>query len=180
MVNFSIERSRIVDMEFRTAQLEDLPAIAELFHACWHRSYAELLSEEVRTAMTLASAADLWRPALVEPLDRETIVGVEADRIVSVFRIGKDKDDSNRGHLFSLYVAPDNAGKGIGTATLTEAVERVSARGFPAISLWVFAANDRAKGLYGRAGFVASGRTRRDDRWRELEIEMVKPLTKLS
>lgn len=167
-------------MEFRSAQLEDLAAIAELFHACWHLSYSELLSAEVREAMTLESAVELWRPGLVEPLDRQTIVGIDDGKIVSVFRIGIDKDAPDRGHLFSLYVAPGSAGKGIGMATLSAAIERVTNLGAPAMSLWVFARNERAKALYARAGFVASGRTRVDERWRELEVEMVRALTKQS
>ena len=167
-------------MEFRSAQLEDLPAIAELFHACWHLSYAELLSAEVREAMTLASAVELWRPGLVEPSSRETVVGLDSAEIVSVFRIGSDSDAPDRGHLFSLYVAPTKAGKGIGMATLSAAIERVTSRGALEMSLWVFSRNERAKSLYARAGFVESGRTRTDERWRELEVEMVRPLTKQS
>jgi len=167
-------------MKFRSAQLEDLPAIAELFHACWQLSYAELLSAEVRDAMTLASATELWRPGLVEPSGRETVVGVDTGEIVSVFRIGDDSDAPDRGHLFSLYVAPNSAGKGIGMATLSAAIERVASRGAAEISLWVFSRNERAKSLYTRAGFIESGRTRTDERWRELEVEMVRPLTKRS
>jgi len=167
-------------MEFRVAQLDDLAAIAELFHACWQLSYADLLSAEVRSAMTLDSAADLWRPGLVEPLGRETVVGIQGDEIVSVFRIGTDKDEPARGHLFSLYVAPSSAGKGVGMATLSAAVERIAKQGFPEISLWVFARNERAKALYTRAGFVETGRNRRDERWRELEIEMLRSLTSQS
>ena len=163
-------------MEFRLAELDDLTEIAALFHACWHLSYADLLSEEVRTAMTLESAIELWRPGLTEPLDRQTVVGVAGEKIVSVFRIGADKDLSERGHLFSLYVAPSSAGKGIGMSTLNAAIERLSERGFAAISLWVFARNERAKALYARAGFTESGRTRSDERWRELEIEMLRSL----
>lgn len=164
-------------MKFRLAVLEDLNAIAKLFHDCWHISYADLLSDEVRETMTLDSAADLWRPGLVEPNERETLVGVDSGEIVSVFRIGADKDNPARGHLFSLYVAPTHSGKGIGKDSLAAAIDRIAEKGYSNISLWVFEGNERAKSLYRRAGFAETGRTRRDERWRELEIEMAASLT---
>jgi ribosomal protein S18 acetylase RimI-like enzyme len=126
--------------------------------------------------MDIESARDLWRPALIEPRDRDTVLGFAENRVVSVFRIGKDPRNEIRGHLFSLYVAPEAAGRGYGRTSLNEANERLSARGEREISLWVFDKNSVAKALYASAGFVPTGEKRIDDRWRELEIEMLKSL----
>lgn len=163
-------------MKFQSASLADLDIIANLFHACWHISYKELLSENVINAMDIESARDLWRPALIEPRNRDTVLGFAENRLVSVFRIGKDPRNETRGHLFSLYVAPEAAGLGYGRATLNVASERLSERGEREVSLWVFDKNSPAKSLYSRAGFVPTGEKRIDDRWQELEIEMLKSL----
>jgi ribosomal protein S18 acetylase RimI-like enzyme len=163
-------------MKFQSASLADLDIIANLFHSCWHISYKELLSENVIKAMDIESARDLWRPALIEPRDRDTVLGFAENRVVSVFRIGKDPRNEIRGHLFSLYVTPEAAGRGYGRTSLNEANERLSARGEREISLWVFDKNSVAKALYASAGFVPTGEKRIDDRWRELEIEMLKSL----
>jgi ribosomal protein S18 acetylase RimI-like enzyme len=163
-------------MKFQSGSLADLDIIANLFHSCWHISYKELLSENVINAMDIESARDLWRPALIEPKDRDTVLGFAENRLVSLFRIGKDPRNETRGHLFSLYVTPEAAGRGYGRTSLNEANERLSARGEREISLWVFDKNSVAKALYASAGFVPTGEKRIDDRWRELEIEMLKSL----
>ena len=85
-------------MEFRTATLDNLADIAKLFHACWHISYADLLSAEVRTDMNLVEAENLWRPSLVDPKDKETVIGIMDSRLVSVFRIGSEKDNPSNDH----------------------------------------------------------------------------------
>jgi len=164
-------------MEFRGAAVDDLEDIAKLFHSCWHIAYANILSAEVIAAMTLASASDLWRPSLLDPKDKETVIGVDAGSVVSVFRIGSDPSDGATGHLFSLYVDPAAAGKGFGKMSLAEALLRVRNRGFPKISLWVFDTNSVARNLYKSAGFEESGKSRTDERWQLLEIELVKKFT---
>lgn len=163
-------------VKFQSASLEDLDAIASLFHACWHISYRELLRESVIEAMNMDSARDFWRPALVEPKSRETILGFGDNKLVSVFRIGKDPLDSSRGHLFSLYVAPEAAGHGYGRESLVEAMSRLTSPEAREVSLWVFDKNSVARSLYVSAGFIPTGAKRVDDRWQELEIEMLKAL----
>jgi len=164
-------------MEFRTASLAQLTDIAKLFHACWHVSYKDLLSEEVRGEMTVDEAANLWRPSLVEPNGKETVIGTLGKQIVSVFRIGAEKDNPDNGHLFSLYVDPEVAGQGLGKKSLLEAQTRLSQKGFKTMSLWVFEKNEIAKGLYQSFGFHPTGSSRVDERWKETEIEMSKTLT---
>ena len=164
-------------MEFRTATLDNLADTAKLFHACWHISYADLLSPEVRTDMNLVEAENLWRPSLVDPKDKETVIGIMDSRLVSVFRIGSEKDNPSNGHLFSLYVDPKVAGKGLGKKSLSEAELRLGKKGFKSMSLWVFEKNAIAKGLYQSFGFTPTGRSRVDERWKETEVEMRKELT---
>jgi len=161
-------------MQFKAASLDDLAVISRIFHSCWHISYKDLLKEKVRADMTLEAAADLWRPSLTEPQGRETVLGIFNDMPVSVFRIGPDKDIAGRGHLFSIYVSPDFAGKGLGSETLNEAIKRLTVKGFHEISLWVFEDNQRANGMYSKFGFKPTGQTRIDNRWQENEIELIK------
>jgi ribosomal protein S18 acetylase RimI-like enzyme len=163
-------------VKFQSASLANLDEIASLFHACWHISYRDLLSENVIEAMSMESARELWRPGLVEPKDRQTILGFEDNNLVSVFRIGNDPLSETRGHLFSLYVAPEAAGRGYGRASLEEAIARLVAKNEREVSLWVFDKNSLAKSLYSSAGFTPTGASRVDDRWQELEIEMLKAL----
>jgi ribosomal protein S18 acetylase RimI-like enzyme len=160
-------------MEFRTATVDDLPVIAEIFLRCWTISYKAVLSESARDSFTLKSAAELWRKSIESPGDKQTLLLIDEEKTVAVFRIGSDKDDSSRGHLFSLYVDPDSAGRGFGKGALMEAMQRNRDRGFAHMTLWVFANNDIANSLYSKNGFTPTGKSRTTSEWGALEIELI-------
>jgi ribosomal protein S18 acetylase RimI-like enzyme len=162
-------------MELRLAHTSDLANIANLFLKCWKISYTEVLSQETRDAMTLASALELWEKALSTNLERKTLLAIENEELVGLFRVGSDPKDSRRGHLFSLYVSPDFAGMGYGKTLLEAAIAEVKAQGFDAMSLWVFDENKIAKSLYTKYGFVATGKNKTTPEWNALEIEMLNP-----
>ena len=163
-------------MEFRTATVDDLPVIAEIFLRCWTISYKSVLSESARNSFTLESAAQLWGKSIETPGDKQTLLLTDGEKTVAVFRIGSDNDDASRGHLFSLYVDPDSAGRGFGKSALKEAMERNRARGFTDMTLWVFAKNDIANSLYTKSGFTPTGKSRTTPEWGALEIELIATL----
>ena len=162
-----------MEMTVRPGRAEDIDELVRIFRACWLESYRNLLSEDVRNAMTVGKATDLWLPALTSDPDRETLVACLGENLIGMTRIGRDPDFPDRGHLFSLYIEPKSAGKGFGKALLAAAIRRLSERGSKAISLWVFKANPGAIGLYVKMGFRPTGRERSDARWQSLEIEML-------
>jgi ribosomal protein S18 acetylase RimI-like enzyme len=161
-------------LTIRSAKAEDIDAIVQIFRSCWVQSYRDVLSEEVRNAMTEAKAYELWLPSLSTNTDRETLLACIEDAPIGIARIGSDPDFPSRGHLFSLYVDPESAGKGFGKALLAAALEKLSVRKFKEISLWVFKANPGAIALYKKLGFEPTGRERTDPRWRSLEIELLR------
>lgn len=160
-------------MTIRPGRAEDIDALVRIFRACWQESYRDLLSEDVRNAMSVEKAKDLWLPALTSKEDRETLVACVDENPIGMARIGRDPDFPKRGHLFSLYIEPEYSGKGFGKTLLTAALSRLSERGSREISLWVFKANLGAFGLYEKMGFEPTGRERTDTRWQSLEIEML-------
>jgi ribosomal protein S18 acetylase RimI-like enzyme len=163
-------------MEFRTATVDDLPVIAEIFLRCWTISYKSVLSESARDSFTPESAAELWRKSIELPEEKQTLLLIDGEKAVAVFRIGSDKDDSSRGHLFSLYVDPDSAGRGFGKSALKEAMKRNRDRGFTQMTLWVFANNEIANSLYTKNGFASTGKSRTTPEWGALEIELIAAL----
>lgn len=163
-------------MEFtiRPGKAEDIDPIVRIFRACWTQSYRDVLNDEVRNAMTDAKAYELWLPSLSANADRETLVACIDNSPIGIARIGSDPDFPSRGHLFSLYIDPESAGKGCGKALLAAALDKLSVRKFKEISLWVFKANPGAIELYKKLGFEPTGRERTDPRWRSLEIELLR------
>ena len=160
-------------MKIRTTSPSDLDAIVEVFRACWTLSYADLLPLQVREEMSEDKARDMWRGAVEPHADRSTLLADIDGKVVGVARIGSDPNDQTRGHLFSLYVHPDFAGRGIGRALLTEAMSQLHDRGFALRTLWVFKDNESAQGLYKSFGFMPTGEEKTDPRWQIPEIEMI-------
>lgn len=163
-----------MDFTIRPGTAEDIAGVVRIFRACWTQSYREVLSEEVRNAMTDEKAYELWLPSISTETDRETLVACMDDSPIGIARIGPDPDFPARGHLFSLYIDPESAGKGFGKALLSAALNKLSVREFKEISLWVFKTNPGAIALYQKLSFVPTGRERTDPRWRTLEIEMLR------
>lgn len=63
--------------------------------------------------------------------------------------------DNNRFLIDGLCVAPDQRGRGIGSALMAALMAEGIARGYPAIRLEVIDTNIRARALYERLGFAA-------------------------
>lgn len=160
-------------MKFREATENDLPEIVNIFLHCWKMAYVDVLNEEVRNSMDETAARNLWCKSFSQP-ERKTYLFEEDSHPVAVFRTGPDTDDESKWHLFSLYVDPFFAGRGIGNAALEKLFDEAKLLGKREISLWVFTRNTPAKKLYINKGFLPSGRTRITESWGELEEEFVK------
>jgi ribosomal protein S18 acetylase RimI-like enzyme len=62
-------------------------------------------------------------------------------------------------HLVAMWVSPAARGLGIGRMLVQTVIDQASAAGAPSVVLWVFDANERARGLYERMGFRPTNRT---------------------
>ena len=80
-------------MELRLARTSDLPDIANLFLKCWTISYVDVLSQETREAMTPEGAIELWKKALTSNLERKTVLAIENEVLIGLFRVGHDPKD---------------------------------------------------------------------------------------
>ena len=159
----------------RKATTSDLDSLVEIFRACWLTSYKEILPESVRDEMSIEKAREMWALSVIPHPERTTFV-IETDRkVVGVTRVGTDVTNSARGHLFSLYVHPDNAGRGLGKILLRHALASLREIGFEEITLWVFKNNAPTRNLYSSLGFQETGQERIDERWKNPEIEMLAP-----
>jgi ribosomal protein S18 acetylase RimI-like enzyme len=60
-------------------------------------------------------------------------------------------------HLVAMWVNPSARRLGIGAQLVSAALEAARSGGAPALLLWVVETNDRARSLYERLGFAATG-----------------------
>lgn len=159
----------------RPAVPNDLDFLVEIFRSCWLISYKGLLPKEVQEEMTAEKARQMWSLSVQPHPDRITFIIEENKVPVGVARVGVDVSNKTLGHLFSLYVHPNSAGRGIGTTLLKYVLSTLRERNFEEITLWVFKENAPTRKLYRTLGFVETGQERIDDRWRIPEIEMRAP-----
>ena len=161
-------------MRIRPVESIDLGSLVTIFRACWNISYRNLISAEVREAMDLEAATKLLANAVNPNPGRYTFIATEAESGLGFASFGSDSDDLTKGHLFSLYVSPESAGKGVGSKLLNEVISELGKIGKPEITLWVFKENPTAIGLYRKFGFSETGREKTDERWQIPQIEMLR------
>ena len=150
----------------RAADRADLPALAEVFVAAWRGGYHGVIPEDVIEAMDTTTAVTELGPS-VDAADRTTLVALDANGGIVGFTIFGPDRDRHAGYLASLYVSPAASGHGVGSTLLRAAIDAMPGVD---ITLWVFAANVRARRLYERAGFHPDGTELTDPRWRAVQV----------
>ena len=161
-------------MVIRPITSQDLGSLVTIFRACWNISYRGLISEAVRDAMDIDAATKVLTRAVNPNPGRYTLIADEAETRLGFASFGSDPEDVTKGHLYSLYVSPESAGKGVGSKLLAEVITALEQIDKAEITLWVFKENPTAIGLYRKFGFVESGREKTDERWQIPQIEMLR------
>lgn len=151
----------------RQARLEDAGALAEIWIASWNAAYRGMLDDAILDAMTRARRMAQWLahllyldPGTGRVFVAETRVG-DTQRVVGLCETAPAA--AGIGEIFTLYVAPDCWGRGLGAALLEHACDDFAARGFERVVLWVLQDNARARGFYERKGFRFDGGRRIED-----------------
>lgn len=156
---------------FRSLRPDDLPEAAALIDAAFHEAYATTLPPGALASMTPDYLLSKWTSA-----QDSTFIGLLSDEhLAGVARVGADPESPSTGHLFSLYVHPQQQGKGFGKLLLRAATDQLRDAGYRQATLWVFESNARANDLYLRAGWLPTGRVRVEAEWEvpQLELQLV-------
>ena len=124
--------------------------------------------------MDVDAATTLLTRAVNPNPGRHTLIADEAEIGLGFASFGSDPEDATKGHLYSLYVSPESAGKGVGSKLLAEVITTLEQIDKAEITLWVFKENPAAIGLYRKSGFVETGRQKTDERWQIPQIEMLR------
>jgi ribosomal protein S18 acetylase RimI-like enzyme len=146
----------------------DAPALAAVFLNCWRAAYRGIVDDEIIDGLDPSEVEARWQGLVA---DRGVLVARVDGAAVGMIRFGPDEDDPTRGHVFSLYVDPSAAGRGVGGDLLARATAELAAD-YRTATLWVFAANERALRFYRAAGWRPTGATRVEPEWRALELQL--------
>ena len=97
-----------------------------------------------------------WRTA-IERGEPRILVAVELDPVVGwiAFSGCRDSDQlPDTGEIWAVYAHPEHWSRGVGRSLWLAARVAMLAAGFSRVTLWVLAANERARRFYQMAGFT--------------------------
>ncbi|MFF5840634.1 GNAT family N-acetyltransferase [Streptomyces massasporeus] len=146
----------------REMTLADCEGVAQVRVGGWRSAYRGLMPQSYLDRLSVEEDAE-WRRTHLAQADGSVVNLVAEDtggQIVGWACHGPYRDGEVRtedAELYAIYVHPNQVGRGVGRALLTESVARCSAAGRGRLLLWVLKENDRARRFYERAGFRADG-----------------------
>jgi ribosomal protein S18 acetylase RimI-like enzyme len=144
-------------LELRDAASRDAAALSALNLASWRTAYAHMLPPSYLAGLDLSAWEARMRERIADADERRfVIVGCEGPRCVGYVRGGPDRDDpsADAGEVHAIYIDPTAVGRGVGSALLAAAEERLARAGFSHASLWVFTRNVEARRFYERQGWT--------------------------
>lgn len=125
----------------------------------WQFAYRGLMAEEFLDALSVEERVR-WHSGRLSRLQpgEAVLVATAEGRVIGFAATGacRDPDHVEGGELYSIYVAPDLIGTGVGSELLA-AAEQELARYRSDSCLWVAKENHQAIRFYERRGWVADG-----------------------
>lgn len=142
-------------MHLREASAQDAQLISRMIAASWRGAYQDILDPVYLTRLP----EDYWLPTMRTWLESGRMYAYIAEKNgvpagCVVYGRGRDEEFADWGEIVSLYVLPDQMGRGVGTALLQSAREALHADGYDRVYLWCIAGNHRADAFYRRCGFL--------------------------
>ncbi len=162
----------------RQARADDLPEISRIYN------YAIL--NTTSTFDTEPKTVEQWQDMLAKQTEAYPLLVAESGGRVAgwgVLRPAVDRSAARFTVENAVYVDPDFQGRGIGSALLSELIERARANGYHAIVAMVVAGNEASERLHRRLGFEQVGLMReigwKFDRWLDLIVmeKLLEPAT---
>ena len=133
--------------------------------ASWQSAYAGILPVEFLAGLSLERRLAYWSRELEEPQrpDNTTWVIEDDGTVVGFISLGRCRDDDRarpeQWEIFAIYLSASKWSTGNGRRLAETALVGVPAD-VEDVSLWVLAANARARRFYERLGFHADGAER--------------------
>lgn len=151
----------------RKALPSDANAIAQVHIRSWQEAYRDLMPADYLSALdtTLARRESFWARS-IESGESDVWVAEQDQQVVGWISVGDSRDDdaaeANTGEVMAIYVLAKYWQAGVGLALWNAGVQHLRERGYPSLTLWVLALNERAIRFYRRAGCVEDSGSERN------------------
>jgi ribosomal protein S18 acetylase RimI-like enzyme len=154
-----MKTSSSFEHEIRPATTADAKGVATVHVDTWRDAYKDIVPSGYLAALDVVTMAERWLKTLTVGVPH-VFVAVVNDTVVGWIAFGPSRDDdleSQCAEIEAIYVAPSFWRRGIGTALVNAAAERLYAEGYSAVALWVLRDNMSAQSFYVRRGFQSDG-----------------------
>lgn len=140
-------------MIIRQAEQHDIPTIARIHIRSWQDTYGDLVPADLLAALSAPDWEQHWQRQLGSAHTTTTVV--EIDGAVVGFSCWElcSQPHSVTAFLHSLYLLPQEKGKGMGSELIRIVEAQMSAANATAGSLHVVVGNVPASGFYERRGW---------------------------
>jgi len=151
----------------RQATTADARAIAEVHVYSWQWAYRGLIPDSYLDRLSIDSRAEGHAQRLAAETEGRTWVAEQEGRIAGFATTVPSRDPdapSGTGELGAIYLRREAASQGIGRVLFAHAIHDLRQRGYQQATLWVLDSNARARRFYEKAGWVADGTTKTEER----------------
>jgi GNAT superfamily N-acetyltransferase len=155
-------------VRIRPADVSAADRIAEVHVVSWKVGYRGLLPQDLLDGLEPRQRVPRWR-ASIEATSwprRGTLLAVVADLVVGFVNLcptrNGDQDAESVGEITSLYVLPEQWGRGIGRRLMQASIQTVTDAGFHTATRWVLDTNTPAVGFYQAQGWRPDGAIKND------------------
>ena len=148
--------------EIHPATTADAKEIATVHVDAWRAAYKDIVPGVYLAALDVVTGAERWLRTITVGTPR-VFVAIARDSVAGWIAFGPPRDDdveSRCAEIQAIYVAPSFWKRGIGTALMNAASERLHAEGYSAVTLWVLKDNKPAQAFYVQRGFQTDGSAR--------------------
>jgi GNAT superfamily N-acetyltransferase len=140
----------------RDAGPQDAEALARVRSLSWRSAYDGLLSPALIEVATGTDGAERQREFLTEEPTRRALLAEDDGAALGMAVYGPDRHPGGDAELYAIYVLPEYWSKKVGAPLMDRVLEGVRTGGYARLSLWVLAANPRARRFYERYGFAVT------------------------
>ena len=147
-----------MNVSIRRVQPGDEAALALIQTESWKAAFASILDRETLARCTnLDRATAMYADLIAEKKGNGYLLSVDGQpHCIAWWDAARDAAFAGKAELICIHSLPGNWRRGFGGLMMDRVLADIKRAGFPAVVLWVFTDNARARAFYEAKGFHAT------------------------